>query len=439
MRFLKRVLVVVIMMIFLAPAAGRAQSSGDALLLTIDGPLTPAMAEYLERGLERAEQDEAELVLLTLNTPGGSVDVMNRMVQAVRASTVPVVVYITPRGAAAGSAGTVLTLAGHAAAMTPETVIGAASPVGSQGEDLGETMEAKTVEILKATVRSLAARRGETAVQLAEETIESARAVSAEEAIAAGMVDFIADNPADLLRQVDGFSVVLPQGERRLQTSGLNLIPLSQSWIERILQVLTNPNVTFLLLTIGVQALLIELSHPGGWLAGFVGVVSLSLGAYGLGILPVNWFGLVFLLTAFVLFFLEIKAPTHGALTIAGLGAFIMGSLVLFNSPGTPWFQRVSIPLVLGTGLATAAMFMTIVAFAIRAQLRPVSMGIEVLTGRRGLVVSTLNPSGAVQMAGELWSADAVDGSGPILEGERVEIVGSEGLRLLVRPISEGE
>ncbi|MBN2555477.1 MAG: nodulation protein NfeD [Anaerolineales bacterium] len=437
MRKTYRILLLCFMIIVLFPALGHAQTTESGLVLRIEGVLTPTMAEYLERGIERARSDEMVLIILELDTPGGSVDVMNRMIKAIRSSEIPVVVYISPRGAAAGSAGTVVTLAGHAAAMAPETVIGAASPVGSQGEDLGETLEAKTVEILKATVRTLSERRGETAVRLAEETIEFARAVSAEEALGAGIVDIIASDLDDLLSQLDGFSFWMPAGVQTIHTDDLMLVSLEQSPIERLLQVLTNPNVTFILLTIGVQALLIELSHPGGWVAGFLGVVCLALGAYGLGILPVNWFGLVFMLTSFVLFFLDIKAPTHGALTVAGLAAFIVGSLVLFNSPGTPWFQRVSIPLVLGTGVTTAAFFLTIVAFAIRAQLRPVRMGMEVMPGRIGITKTELNPDGMVQMDGELWSAETAPGSDLIAAGERVEVIGSEGLRLKVRPIKQ--
>ncbi|OGO11575.1 MAG: hypothetical protein A2Z66_02500 [Chloroflexi bacterium RBG_13_66_10] len=183
----------------------------------------------------------------------------------------------------------------------------------------------------------------------------------------------------------------------------------------------------------GVQAVLIELSSPGGWVAGFVGFVCLALGAYGLGILPVNWFGLAFLIIAFVLFIVDIKAPTHGALTVAGVGSFILGALVLFNSPGTPEFQRVSVPLVVGVGIVTAALFFVVVTFAIRAQRRRVATGIEALIGRVGEARGELNPSGMVQVAGELWSAEVEPGSTSIPGGARVEVVGVDGLRLRVR------
>lgn len=417
-----------------AQQAGRAQEGQPlAVVLTAEGPLTPALLSYLERGIQSAESRRAEVLILQLNTPGGSIDLMNQMVQAIRASHVPVVVYVAPRGAMAGSAGTVITLAGHVAAMAPETAIGAASPVGPQGEDLGETIAAKEKNILKATVRSLAEGRNPQAIQLAEETIETAQAASSTEALEIGLVDFVASDLNDLLQQLDGFSVEIAGGERTLRTAGAAVTSLELSLIEQLLGTLTNPNIVFLLLTIGVQAILIEISSPGGWVAGFIGVVCLALATYGLGILPVNWFGLVFLATAFVLFVLDIKAPTHGALTAAGVASLILGALVLFNSPGTPDFQRVSVPLVVSVSLITAAIFLGILTFALRSLRIPIRAGQESLAGRLGTVRSSIAPIGTVQVAGELWTAELADGEEPIPAGTRVQVVRVAGIHLVVR------
>ena len=406
----------------------------QALVLEIDGPLTQASAEYLDRGLAVAQRDAASLVVVQIDTPGGSIDVMNRMVQSIRGSAVPVVIYVAPRGAIAGSAGTILVLAGHAAAMAPETAIGAASPVGAQGEDLGQTLAAKTREILKATARTLAAWRGEAALELAQATIDEAAAASAQEAVEAGMVDVIADDLDDLLRQLDGRTVEVGGRPVLLHSAEAHLQRLPPTLLERLLQALTNPNMVFLLLSLGLQALLIELSHPGGWVAGFIGVVALALGAYGLGILPVNWFGLIFLAAAFVLFVLELKAPTHGALTAAGLGSFIVGALVLFNSPETPSFQRVSVPLVIGMGVMTAGLFALLLTLVIRAQRRPVAVGAPALIGRVGEVRQRVAPLGQIQVAGELWAAEIDPREAAIEVGARVEVTGVDGLRLRVRP-----
>jgi len=392
------------------------------------------MAGYLDRGLRTAEARGASAVVLELDTPGGSIDSMNSMVQSIRASSIPVIVYVAPRGAMAASAGTVITLAGHASVMAPETSIGAASPVGGGGENLPTTEETKQKEILKATVRSLAAGRGQAAVDLAQATIENASAASADEALRVGLVDAQASDVAELLAKLDGHQVTTVDGPEVLHLAGAQVESLEPSFIENLLAALTDPNIVFLLLTVGVQAILIEIASPGGWVAGFAGVVSLALAGYGLGILPVNWFGLIFIGTAFVLFFLDIKAPTHGALTLAGLGSLIIGALVMFNSPGTPAFERVSIPLVIVTSLVTAAAFLTVVTFAVRAQRRPVVVGREALVGRFGRVQTRLAPTGMVHVAGELWSAELED-AGETLEAEApIEVVAVEGLRLKVRP-----
>jgi membrane-bound serine protease (ClpP class) len=421
-------------------AGPRAQAQSEAMVLVLEakGALTPAMAEYLDRGLRLAEARQAEAVVLQLDTPGGSIELMNRMVQSIRGSSVPVIVYVAPRGAIAGSAGTILVLAGHAAAMAPETAIGAASPVGSEGQDLGETMQAKEKEILKAEARGLAERRGDAAVVLAEAAIETASAASSTEALEAGLVDRIASDVPDLLRQIDGLTVEVDGQERVLRTAWAFPQVVSQTLTEQLLQILTNPNIVLLLMSVGVQAILIEISSPGGWAAGFIGVICLALGGYGLGILDVNWFGLVFLIMSVVLFVLDIKAPTHGALTIAGVASFVAGALILFNSPGTPSFQRVSVPLVIGLALFTAAGFFVMMTFVIRAHRRPVEVGREALVGRMGEVRSALDPSGMVHVAGELWSAEVEPGTPAIGRGERVEVVGVTGLRLRVRPAPRG-
>jgi membrane-bound serine protease (ClpP class) len=432
-------LVVLIAALFLGGwSSGPAQAAAPQVyVLEIDGPLTQASAEYLDRGLKLAADAGGSageaVVILQIDTPGGSIDVMTRMVQSIRGSKVPVVVYVAPRGAMAGSAGTLLVLAGHAAAMAPETAIGAASPVGPQGEDLGQTLAAKTKEILKATARTLAGWRGQRALQLAQATIDEAAAASSQEALDAGMIDVIATDLDDLVRQLDGRSVQLAGEPLVLHLAQAQMQTLPPTLIERLLQALTNPNLVFLLLSLGLQALLIELSHPGGWVAGFIGVVALALGAYGLGILPVNWFGLIFLAAAFVLFVLDLKAPTHGTLTAAGLGSFILGALVLFNSPGTPSFQRVSVPLVVAMGALTAGLFALLLSLVLRAQRRPLAVGAPALIGRVGEVRQRVAPIGQVQVAGELWAAEIDPHEAAIEEGARVEVTGVDGLRLQVR------
>ncbi|HNS37279.1 MAG TPA: nodulation protein NfeD [Anaerolineaceae bacterium] len=420
----------------LLTTVAQAQSQGGtALVLTAEGPLTPVLVQYLDRGLGVAQSQGAELVILQLNTPGGSTDLMNQMVTLIRNSDIPVVVYVTPNGAMAGSAGTIITLSAHAAYMAPETIIGAASPVDSEGGDLGETMDAKIKNVLSAQVRSYAERRGPAAVALAEDTIQNARAASASEALEVGLIDGIAVDLPDLLNQLDGQVVLVNGANQTLNTRDLTPKALEQTFIEELLQLLTNPNLVFLLLSIGVQAVLIELSSPGGWVAGFIGAVCLALAIYGLGILPVNWFGLIFLVIAFVLFILDLKAPTHGALTVAGVGSFIAGALVLFNSVRIPGVPRISVPLVVGTGIFIAVTFSFAVGLALKAMRAPSIMGKETLVGKRGVVRVAIAPRGQVRLGGENWVAELPEGeTTPILPGQTVEVIAVEGLRLKVRP-----
>ncbi|MCC6146943.1 MAG: nodulation protein NfeD [Anaerolineaceae bacterium] len=416
-------------------AAQGTEDTPEVVVLTAEGAVTPIMADYISRGLELALKQDAAVAILELDTPGGSIDVMNTIIKSIRSSPIPVVVYVAPRNAMAASAGTIITLAGHVAAMAPETTIGAASPVGSQGEDIGDTMESKVKEILRAEARTLTRSRGKEATSLAEETIESARAVTADEALETGLVDIIAVDVKDLLVQLDGRVVEVNGEELILQTRNAVLLPVENTFIERILQLLVNPNLVFLLLSIGVQAILIELSSPGGWVAGFIGIICLMLAIYGLGILPVNWFGILFMLIAFVLFILEIKAPAFGALTIAGAVSFIAGALVLFNSVRMPGFPPVSVPLVVATGLILAASFFAIITFAIRVRHAPVRTGRESLPGQVGIARSEINPRGTALVAGELWVVEADPEGAFIEEGARVVVTEVEGLRLRVRKV----
>lgn len=416
------------------PGNARAQSDAPTVIvLNARASVAPALQLYLERGLQLAVDQKAEAVVIALNTPGGSLDSMNLIVEKIRACSVPVVVYVSPRGAWAASAGTIITLAGHVAAMAPETTIGAASPVGGEGQDIGETMEQKVKEVMKATVRNLAQNRPPAAIALAEETIESARAVTGEEALKVGLVDLTATDLPDLLSKLEGRKVNVLGNEVTLRTQGARVEEVPSTLLEEALQLLTNPNLVFLFLSLGVMALLTEFSSPGGWVAGFVGVVLMLLSFFGMGVLPVNWFGLLFLALAFLLFILDIKAPTHGALTAAGAASFIAGGLILFNSFRLPGFPAISVPFVVGTGVFLALFFFVVVSIGLRAQRAPVLMGRPSLVGKRGYVRGGLNPEGQVQLGGELWSAVLEDERGSLPENAAVEVVSVSGVRLTVR------
>ncbi len=414
----------------------RAQSS-EVAVLEIDGVVTPMMLAYFERGLADAVADGADAVLIILDTPGGAVDTTLEIVQLFRASEIPIIVYIGPRGAQAASAGSIITAASHAAGMAPETVIGAASPINSDGSDINETAYRKAVEDLKATMRGLTERRGPKAVALGEAMIEEARAVSSQEALDAGFIDLIADSPEALLLALDGRSLIVNGEEVVLNTAVSTQSPIPLSFIENVLIALTNPVVVSILMAIGVQAIIIEISNPGGWFAGFLGVLFLGLGLFGLGQLPVNWLGMGLILVAFVLLILEVKAPTHGALALTGTLTLIAGLLVLFNSPSTPDFIRISIPSAILVAVITAAFFIFILTFAVRAQKAPPLTGAKGMVGQLGTARASFMADGelyrgSVMLNGEIWQAEA---SQPIAFGESITTTQLRGMTLLVEPV----
>ncbi|HIP95787.1 MAG TPA: nodulation protein NfeD [Anaerolineae bacterium] len=404
-----------------------AQGVGHVDIVQAKGPVTPAMLIYVERGIAAAEEDGAVCLILQLDTPGGSVSLAKNIVQRIAEARVPVVVYVAPRGAWAASAGTLITLAGHVAAMAPETSIGAASPVGMQGEDLPETAQKKEKEILMASARSLAERRGEKAVAWVESAIEEAKAATAQEALDVGVIDFIAGDVGELLAQLDGFTVQVHGQETILHTAGVNVHPIAMNPLERLLHAITDPTIAFILMTLGINAIIFELSSPGGYAAGIIGIICLGLGLYALGVLSVDYTGLLFIVLAFVLFIIDIKAPTHGVLTAGGIIAFIFGAVLIFQSTSghIPWYLILSI-----TG-CTGGFFAFVVAKAVRAQTWPVTTGAEALIGATAEARTALNPDGVVFLMGERWNATAEDG--PIAAGERVKVVGREGFRLRVR------
>lgn len=416
---------------FVAAPAG-SQSGPEVVSLTIKGPVTPAMAAYFERGLAAGQAQQAEAVLITLDTPGGGLDITQEIVQRFRAANVPVIIFIAPAGAQAASAGSLITLAAHAAGMAPETVIGAASPVDASGADIEDTLYRKVVEDTKALVRGLAERRGPQAVALAEAMIEEARAVHAQEALAAGIIDAVAADEQTLLVALDGLEVAVNGRPVTLHTAQAQLRPLPLNFVERLLHTLANPLLAGILLTIGIQALLIELSHPGGWVPGVIGIICLGLALYGLGVLEANWFGLVLMGVAFALFVLEVKTPGIGLLGFAGAIILFVGLLVLFNSPGSPDFRRISVPAALAITLFLSAFFIFIGTMAVRAQRRPTVTGREGLIGLSGRARNDLSPNipGTITVHGEIWRAVAQE---EIKAGQTVEVIAANGFTLLVK------
>ncbi len=404
-----------------------AQTPGAIKLAVFQGPVTPILAEYIDRTISDAEASGAAAVVLQLDTPGGSVDITKQITQRMTSATVPVIVYVAPRGAHAASAGTFVTLAGHLAGMAPGSSIGAASPISSEGTDLQATAKAKETNVLVADIKNLAARRGDKAVAWAEKAVAEAAAATADEALAMGVIDVIAQDIPDLLRQLDGKTVTVAGQEVKLQLRDRPIEETSLSPIQGFLNTITNPTLAAILLTIGLNAILFELSNPGGYISGVIGVICLLMALYALGQLEANWVGLGFIGIAFVLFVLDIKAPTHGALTLGGIVSFVFGAYMLFNTAEleVPWAT------IIALALATGGFFAFAIGKALAAQRRRPTTGMEGMIGEVGEARQTLAPAGMVLVHGELWRAEA-DG-GPIADGERVVVIGQEGFRLRVK------
>ncbi|MCP4359193.1 MAG: nodulation protein NfeD [Chloroflexi bacterium] len=432
----KLFLLPLLLFVLLGLAQAALAQSGIVLVLEIDGPVTPAMADYFQRGIREAENRSANALVIQLNTPGGALDTTLDIVQSFRNADVPIIVYVTPSGAQAASAGSIITAAAHASGMAPQTVIGAASPINSDGSDINETAFRKAVEDMKATMRTLTAHRGEEAVELAEAMIEDARAVSSEEALTAGFIDVIAVDLDDLLAQLDGRPVLIKEQTVILETADAAQENLNRNLGESILHALANPIIVGILMAIGVQAIIIEISNPGGWIAGLIGVLFVGLGLYGLGQLPVNWLGLGLIIVAFILFIAEVLSANHGALALAGVLCLLGGLLVLFNSPGTPEFARISIPAAVAITGVSAAFFLFIMSKALGAQRKETVTGAEGMVGKTGPVRQSFQVQGedgrykgTVLVNGELWQAQADE---TIPFGVDVVVTAMDGFELVV-------
>ncbi len=397
-------------------------------LVKLKGSINPGAAELLKRALREADIGLATCLVIELDTPGGLVSTLRDMVQEVMASPIPTVVYVTPSGAQAASAGAILTIAAHVAAMAPGTNIGAAHPVnlGSGGEK-DDTMKQKSENDLAAMARSVATERGRNA-EWAEKAVRESVSASAREALELKVIDLLAKDLSDLIQQLDGRTVSLPDGPVKLVISNPEIIQIKESLREKILRTIADPNIAYILMMIGMTGLYFEFAHPGTIFPGTIGAICLLLGLFALQALPVSTAGLLLLLLAVVLFVMELVITSHGILGAAGLVALLLGSMMLFDTPKT----GVSIDTdVLWTTLLGVGSFLAAITYlATRATLsRPIS-GAEGLIGEKGLVRKTVGKmSGKVFLHGELWTATSEE---TIPKGNEVQVIDIEGLKLRV-------
>ena len=414
-----------------------AQGERHALVAEVDGAINPVSERFISRVIDQAHEEGAEILIITLDTPGGLLDSTRGIVQNLLNAPIPVAVYVWPSGAQAASAGTFVTAAGHFAVMAPGTNIGAASPVTAGGEDIPETLESKVVEDTSALMRSIASERNRNAEAL-EDTIVNATAYDAEEAVELNVVDFIATGVDDLLEQVDGLTVETSEGTKDAWTpEGLEQRNVKMNLIERFLDFLADPNVSFILLSLGGMGLVIELLNPGGIVPGLVGVIFLILAFVSFGNLPVNWAGVGLIILAMGLLVAELMVAGFGILGVGSLICFILGGLLLFDNFGAPDPGGLDISVNTWLIVSLAAVFgiggLWILRTMVRSrrgerQDRPSA---PQLMGLVGEVVHELTPRGTVLIADEIWTAISEDGT-VIPTGEKVIVRGLEGVILTV-------
>ena len=402
---------------------------GSVHILTAEGTVNPVMERYIGRGINAAEDDEANAVVIRLDTPGGLSSSMDDIDQRILNSDVPVIVFVWPSGGQAASAGTFIAYAAHVSAMAPGTVIGSATPIDASGSDIDGDLGNKVKENAVAKIREYAALRGRNA-DWAEDAVRDGISASAGEAVGLNVVDFQAADVNDLLAQVDGREVALASGRRvELKTANAPLVYNDTNFIEEFLAIIADPNIAFLLLSFGSLGIFIEFLHPGAIFPGVFGVICLIVGFFALSVLPFNWAGVALILFAFMLFALEMFVTSGGILGIGGIVSLVLGGLLLTsnNPPGftvSPW-------LVVGLAAALAGMVIFVFANIIRIRHQPALIGVETLVGKGAVARSQLNPTGLVFVEGEYWSAESEGGD--IIEGDRVVITGMEGLKLRVK------
>jgi len=421
-----RLFIVALALLFSLATHPEAGARSRICILTVADAIGPMTAEFIQSGIQTAEKKEAACLIIKLDTPGGLAESMRTIVKAILASKVPVVVYISPAGARAASAGVMITMAADVAAMAPGTNIGAAHPVGAGGRDIGGSMSEKIINDMVAQARSVAEKRGRNA-QWVEEAIRKSVSVTETEALKKNIIDLTARDADELVSRLNGWKV---KGKGVLHLDNAEIIVIREGLPARILRVISNPNMAYILMMIGLAGLYFELSHPGTVFPGVIGGIALILAFFALQTLPVNYAGILLIVLGIIFFILEMKITSYGLLSVAGIVSLLLGSLMLFR--GSAPEMRVSMEVLLPTVILISGFFVVMAGLVFRAQLSKPATGAKGLAGEIGVVKKALNPEGKVFVHGELWNARA---GHPVAENERVRIVRVVSLMLEVEPV----
>lgn len=429
---ISRILLILIGLLLAVSVAARAQTESPRIdVLTVKGTINPVLTDYIERGIEQAEETGASAVIIQMDTPGGLDTAMRDIIQIVINARVPVVVYVSPAGARAASAGAYITLSAHVAVMAPNTAIGAATPValGGDGEaQMSEEMKHKVINDAIAYIRDLASRHGRNA-EWAERAVRDGSSATSQEALALNVVDMVASDLDTLIAQLNGRTVTLIDGrEITLDTQGAAINYVEMQLIEDLLYTIADPNIAYLLLSLAMLGIMVEIFNPGLIFPGVVGAISLLLAFFSLGVLPVNWAGVLLIALAFGLFVGEVLTTTFGLFTAGGVVSLVIGSLILFKG-ASPLF-RVDPWLIAAVTISITAVFAFVINRAIHAHRKQAATGREELIGKRAVVKEALDPEGTVFYKGERWAA--ISEKGRIEAGEEVTITAVDGLLLNV-------
>ena len=428
-RFLMKRILLYCFFLFLFPPVIDAQT---VISMKIDGTINPASADFIQTGIEKAAREKAECIIIHLNTPGGLLKSTRMIVSDILESSVPVIVYVSPGGAQAGSAGVFITLAAHIAAMAPGTNIGAAHPVTLQNQ-MDSTMNEKVTNDAAAFIRSIAEKRHHN-IEWAENAVRKSFAYSETEALEDSAIDIIAKSETELLAKIDGKIVELSSGTKTLHTASAIVKEHKMSVWEKILNIISDPNIAYILFLLGLYGCLFELYNPGAILPGIVGVIALILALYSMHTLPINYAGLALIIFGVILFLLEIKIVSHGLLAIGGVISLLLGSMMLIRSDSSLEMVKISRSIIFSATIVSALFFLFVVGLGIKAQRRKVVTGIEGLMGGTGEVMETLSPIGIIKVQGEIWNAESL--SGTINKGEKVKIKEMKNLKFFVEKIN---
>lgn len=402
-----------------------AQEAEGIIIIELEGPINPGTAMYTTRGIDKAKDEGMALIVIRLDTPGGLASSMRTIIKAILNSPIPVVVYVGPTGAGAASAGVMVTVAGHVAAMAPGTNIGAAHPVTAGGKDIETTMSEKVVNDMASYARGIAEEKGRNG-EWVEKAIRESVSITADEALEKGVIDLVARDMDDLIASLDGREVTLKSGKVTLKTTDLKKVNYRPSFRDKVLKTISDPNIAYILMMIGLAGLYFELSHPGAIFPGVIGAISLILAFYSFQTLPVNYAGLMLIALAIIFFVAEVKVTSYGVLSIGGLVSLTIGSIMLFEDTG------LSLSVLIPTVLLVGGFFVVVAGLAFRAFRARPQGGTEGLIGEIGMVKEPLDPEGLVFVHGEYWRAQSPE---MVEEGERVEVLSMEGLLLKVRRV----